>query len=353
MTDDYEDKTEQPTPKKLADAKKKGLVTKSQDLTIALLLLLSMVILYFSSGYMFRSVAALTSGLFLHLNFVVDSPEQIGWLAQEGMWEVVKIVFPLLIGVTVGAIAFNLWQTGFIFSFYPLRPKWNHLNVFHPQNYEKMWSWQTLFRMTLIFVRFQLLVVINIGLMCLDASHLQGMGKATVYEILQFIFKWTLIPGFALALMFLALAGIDYVFQRWRYMRQMRMSRREIRDEMRMMEGNEKTRGRIRAKMSAVLQIPLPRLVSDADLVIVDGGNYAIGLKYDPHQMEVPEVVCKGVGSAAIEIKSLAVKFKVPIVENSPLAQAVYRGVRQKKGIQPEHYLQVASALASAQVQQA
>lgn len=348
MADDYEDKTEQPTPKKLADARNKGLVAKSQDLVISFLLLLGMIVLYFSAGYMFERVANLSKALFTHINFQFDSLEQVQGFATLGLQAIISILLPLLLTTFLGALLFNLMQTGFIFSGYPIKPDWSRLNIFNGKNYEKMWSLQTLFRMGSNLVRFNLLVVINIGLMCLDANHLQGMSRSSAYDILLYIFKWTLIPGVALSMMFLILACFDYLFQHWRFNRQMRMSRREVKDEMRMLEGDELVRSRMRARMRGFLQVPLPKIISEADLLIADGGSYAVALKYDGQLMDVPVVIFKGTAVTSIEMRALATKFKVPIVENSFLAQALYRGVSLKKAIPPEHYLQVASALARA-----
>lgn len=348
MAEEYEDKTEEPTPKRLADAKKKGIVAKSQDLTIALMLMCSMVVLYFFSGYMYRHLSELSIGILSNLHFDYFNPDYIAQLFNWGIWQIGIIVAPALLSALAFALLFNLIQTGFVFSSYPLSPKWNKLNVFDSKNYERNFSWQTVFRLGLSLLRINLLVVINIGLMCLDVAHLRTMSNGSVYEILKYIFIVTLIPGFAISATFIVIAAADYMYQRWRYRREMRMSRREVRDEMKMLEGDLHVRSKIRAMMRSFATLPLPTLVSHADLLVADGGHIAVALQYEHGKMEVPIVIYKGKGGVALEMRALAGKCKVPIVENSPLAQALFRGVGREQSIRPEHYLQVATALAQA-----
>src|SRR5262249_32304712 len=147
------EKTEEPTQKKLADARKKGFVAKSQDLTISIMLLLSMILLSFISGYMFDKLAWLCKGILQHLNIeIVGIPFVTGWV-RWGIVQIVWIIFPLFACVVILALLCNLLQTGFIFSSYPLIPKWYKLNLFHHANYVNNFSYHALIRLSFGIVR--------------------------------------------------------------------------------------------------------------------------------------------------------------------------------------------------------
>lgn len=349
MAEDFQEKTEEPTQKKLADARKKGFVAKSQDLTISIMLLLTMVILFFISGFMFNKLAWVCKGILLHLNIdISEIPFVTAW-GRWGIVQVIWIVFPLFASVIILGVLCNLLQTGFIFSTYPLVPKWHKLNIFHHANYVNNFSYHALIRLSFGMARVMVVTVFSFTVIGYDMYSIYSMMNGTPYEVLAFILREAVIVGLSLSIGYLVVAIGDLMYQKWRFNNEMKMSRRELKDEFKQTEGDVKVKNKIREMMQSSVQPYLQKIIPFADVVVIDPfGEFAVALSYKEKKMRAPLCLARGTGKKAQFIRTLAEKHKVFIVENLNLAQSLFRTTQVDALISPEFYFRVAELLIQA-----
>lgn len=349
MSDDFLEKTEEPTPKKLADARKKGFVAKSQDLTISIMLLITMIILYFTSGFMFKQLAWLCKGILEHLNTPFTD---VFFIAAWGRWGIIQvfwIVFPLFASVIFLALLCNLIQTGFIFSTYPLSPKWYKLNLFHTANYVNNFSYHALIRLSFGLARVIFVTVFSFAVIGSDMLKIYEMMNGTTFDLLNFIHREAFLVGAILSIGYILVAIGDLMYQKWRFNKEMRMSRRELKDEVKQTEGDLKMKSKIREKMQTTVQPYLQKIVPFADVVVTDPfTRFSIALSYHENKMRAPMCLAKGTGKKAAIIRNIAQINKVFIVENHYLAQSLYRATQVDELISPKFYFRIAELLVQA-----
>lgn len=349
MAEDFHDKTEQPTPKKLADARKKGLVAKSNDVTIAFMLLGTMLIFFFFSAYMYHQLEYLCFSILNNLNYRYASLDILSWHLKQGLNHFFWMLFPLLAGCIFIAFAANIIQVGVIYSLDPLKPRWKKLNFFNLSNYERNFGLPAWVRLIFGLLRLNLVLALSYLVMSHNALYTFSMWKGTPRDILLFIFHETLTLGTACSISYILTGVLDYLFQRWRFYRQMRMSVREIKEEIKQLEGDSSIKSKIRSIMRGLAETSLMHVVPKADVVVAQGERFVVAIQYDPEHMKAPLCVCKGSFKRGAQIRRLAANHGVPIVENPYLAESMYRLVESGIPISPAFYHQVADVLAKIQ----
>jgi flagellar biosynthesis protein FlhB len=346
MAEDFHDKTEEPTPKKLADARTKGYVAKSQDLITSLHLIMCILVFFFFAGFMFRKIAALNAAVFLNLNFNFADLNILKSMVNAGLLEMLHTLLPLFVVVIVISFVMNILQTGFIFSSYPLTPKWNKLNIFNTNNYEHNFGSPAIVRLGFGITRLQIVLLLSWLVPSQEAFHIFSLGKGTAQDMLVYIKKIAILVSLGIAVGYLFIAVGDFFYQKWAFNRKMRMSKREVKDELKQTEGDVNIKIKIRSSMRAKAQANAINQLPKADLLITDGSIYAVALAYKHNKMPVPLCLCKGAQSRAAVIKELALGYSIPILDNPSLARKLFREVDSGSYITPEFYKDVASALA-------
>ncbi len=345
MTEDFHDKTEEPTPKKLADAKKKGFVAKSNDLTIALMLLGSMALFFFFSSFMFGGLEQLTIAILKGINTPFDEIELISLYLNQGLYTLLVTFSPLIFITVAMALSFNIFQTGFVFSFYPLKPKWSKLNFFYLKNYEKNFALPAVMRMLLGLLRLNLVLVLSWTVVSSDILYFFNLGRGTPADIIAFAYRKMLIVGTSYSLAYIGVAGLDYMYQKWSFLREMRMSRREIKDEMKQMEGDQTVKNKIRGMMQTLSQDNLEQEIPLADVIITDCDKYTVAIAYDATRMQAPLCLCKESGYKGAKMVKIARQHHLLIIENSLLAKAISRSIEKGSYITPLFYHAIAEIL--------
>lgn len=346
MADDFQDKTEEPTPKKLADARKKGQVAKSQDLTAALVLLASMGILLVASPFMYGILSNITVAIFTHLTENFESIEAVAYWARVGIWYLFLMASPMLFGLLLTGFFANVAQFNFLFSTEPLKPKWKNINVFDPSLYKKFFNLQAI--MKLIFGLSKLAVVGGICYLVIY-NALEEAGRLIFEEvgaIFIFITWHSFVMGIIIAIILLFLGVAEFVYQKWKFTQDMKMTKHEVKEERKQMEGDVHLKSKMRSMMQAMTQSRMKANVPHADVIIANPVHYAIALKYDEETMPAPICIAKGARKIALSIREIAENNGVPIVENPPLAQGLYRVVEIGDIVPAEFYHSVAEVLA-------
>ena len=352
--EDYLEKTEPPTPKRLAEARKKGQVAKSQDLTISVVLLVNMFVMLYFAKFMYFHLRNIFLAVYSNLDFAFDDPQIVVYWLRTGLLEILWILSPMFIGAMLSAVLINLLQVGFIFSFFPLTPKWSKINVFVGENYKKYFSIHMVLKQFFGQLRFVIVTVGSWTIVGKDMYQLYHLTQGGPRHIIVFIFHKSLQIGIFLSSAFLGIAVFDYFYQRWKFAQELKMTKREIKDEMKLLEGNISMKSKIRSLMHKLLQNQIQNYVPKANIVITEATQaQAIALIYQPDKMSAPLCVAKGSRKKAKEIIDLALKFQVPIIENSQLTKTLYMDTDVGEMVSKAFYYDVATALGQAKRQKA
>ena len=338
------ERTEQPTPRRREESRKKGQVARSPEVASAVALLAGVVALRVFGPWMMHSFTALTTSLLSEAWPSEITPEalvnKLGGLSLN----VLKILLPLMGCCCLGAVAANVLQSGFLFTTAPITPDFNRVNPL--QGLQRIFSMRGLTELIKPLLKLGLFALVAYTylraqlpvLTALSASGgLQAMG-----EIAAII--WQLLMRVALAMM--VVAGVDYLLQRRMHEKNLRMTRQDLRDEMRRSEGDPLVKARLRRVMQQLARGRMLQQVERATVVITNPTHVAVALRYDPEEYPAPLVVAKGVRLIAERIKAKAAEHHVPVVENAPLARALYRGAEPGQPIPVDLYQAVAEIIA-------
>ncbi|UAA37602.1 EscU/YscU/HrcU family type III secretion system export apparatus switch protein [Paraneptunicella aestuarii] len=323
MAEDQE-KSEQATPYKLREAKNKGQVSKSVEVTGVLMLTLGGAAFWFLHSGMIADVKSLFVYLLATAGNVNVSSHSILSIGMSILMSVLGIFAPILVVLVLGAIAFNLLQTGPVFSTHPLSIDWNRFNPV--EGFKKIISLKSLFE---LFKSLLKLAVISVVWFMWGDSWLDVVMDSYGMSENTFAQHWQS-SVFSLALMALAIllpiALLDFIFSNWQFAKKMMMSKQEVKDEHKKREGDPKIKQKQKQIQKELLQKAASlSSVKDADVVITNPEHIAVALKYDPASMFAPKVLTMGADHHAATIRKLARTHRVPIVRNIKLARQLYR----------------------------
>ena len=346
MADDEQDKeqkTEEPTGKRLEEAFEKGNIPHSREVTsFVMLAMLALVVSWFAPSILYNTKVMLTPFLADAESIPVDQ-EGLGNVLSDLMVTSVFILAVPLFGAMLAAIIANLMQNGFLFSTEPVMPKLDRISPL--SGIKRLFS----IRSVMEFVK-GLIKIIIVGAVAFVAVypelvHIKQLPSSSVEAGLMFLGSLAarMTIGVAIAMFFIAI--LDFLFQRYQYMKSLRMSRQEIKDEYKQSEGDPVIKGRLRRLRMERARKRMMAEVPKADVVITNPTHFAVALIYDNLKMKAPKVVAKGQDLIALKIREVAKEHDVPIVENPPLARALYDSAELDEEIPVTHYEAVAKII--------
>ncbi|MCU0640475.1 MAG: flagellar biosynthesis protein FlhB [Candidatus Margulisbacteria bacterium] len=339
------DKSEEPTPHRLREAREKGQVAKSKEVTTAVLLLLSYFLFRYLGEYMWRNLAEMAYAIFQLVpearNFSLGF---VAYLLILGLRAMALVLLPIF-GVTfLAALIAEAAQTGLVMALDPLTPKLERINPL--EGLKRMFSLQGF--VELIKSILKIIIVFYIAwfaakddlpfIIVLIESHpwqALVLGGDIAYRI-----------AMRVGMFYIVIAILDYLYRRWEYMRNLKMSRQEVKEEYKRLEGDPMVKQRMRDLQRAVAQQRMMSSVPQADVVVTNPTHLAVALKYEQLKMKAPVVLAKGERKQAEEIKRLAEKWEITIVQNETLARSIYRTTKVGQEIPAEFYQAVAEVLA-------
>ena len=339
-----QDKTESATTKRRQEVRNKGQVARSQEVGTAVSLLVAwLAFKAFGEGFIgsFRDV--LTSN-FQNIKTPDFSDTGMHALGVANMIVFWKLLLPIAGALILAGLVSNALQVGFHFAPAAAKPQISRLNpgsgfqrLFSVRSLEELAK--SLFKMGLVgFLSFQAINDHMDKLMTLTGSDVRG-GLSAVADV---GFELLLKVGLA----YLVIAAADYAFQRWQFEKSIKMTKQEVKEEVRSQELNEQIRSRIRSLQRQLARKRMMQRVPQADVIITNPTHFAVALQYDPAKMKAPKVVAKGQRIMAEQIKKLAREHGIPLVENKPLAQALYKAVEVDQEVPRDLYKAVAEVLA-------
>jgi len=337
------EKTEQPTGKRLSEAREKGNVAKSPDLGNAIAVLVGFLLLYAMGRTMYNSLKEVTAHTLGNLSQKDFTSDIIVETVISYTYVCAKILLPILGGLLIVGLVVSYIQIGFLFTTQTIKPDLGKLNVI--SGAKKLFNVKSFVK--LLFSVAKLLVIGGVGIFYIkkELAKLENLIDIGIAQFLIITTKLTFGLAMRVSIALVILAIIDYMYQKWQYKRGMKMSKKEVKDERKQMDGDPLIKSKIR---SAQLQMALKRMataIPKADVVVTNPTHYAIALKYDRKTMHAPKVIAKGADYLALRIREIAKKHKIPIVEDRSLARTLYKTVDVGKEIPQKLYYAVAKVL--------
>ncbi|TFG84806.1 MAG: flagellar biosynthesis protein FlhB [Spirochaetales bacterium] len=341
-----EGKTEDPTEYKLRKAREEGRVAKSQDLTGAIGLLFPVLALAIFAPWMLTTLREMIRW-FLTVSVELDPITDAGLLGRVFLSYFTRLVVPVASVAVVAAIFGNVMQVGFLFTTKPLKPDLKRIIPKFGQYLKKtVFSGEGLFGLSKNLFKIGIIVVISYLNITAEVPKLSRLFTATVWTSTIQVFSVALRIVIEVAILMLALAIPDYLFQKRQFKKNLKMTKQEVKEEHKMFEGDPKVKGRLRERMREILSKNMAINVPKADVVVTNPTHFAVAIEYNPQVAAVPTVTAKGQDEVALRIKAIARDNGVPIIENKPLARALYAAVDIGDPVPEEYYAAIANVLA-------
>ena len=344
------EKTEPATEKKLSDARKEGQVAKSKEIANGLGLLAMFLILRFWVGIMgqqfldvFHSVyGKISETVIFWRGYMPENDTAI--VFRELLWDVVLITGPIaLVGVVVAFVS-DVAQVGWKPTTKPMMPKFSKMNPI--SGFKKIISVNSLVELIKAIAKIGLIVYICYNYLEDKWELLFLLYDMPLMQALQLIATTVTDLGIRVAAIYMVIAAADFIYQKVKFAKDMRMTKQEIKDEYKQQEGDPQIKGKIRQRMREASQRRMMQDLPRADVVITNPTHYAVAIKYDPEVADAPIVLAKGEDYMAAKIKEVAKENQIEIVENKPLARMLYANVDVGQAVPPELYQAVAEVLA-------
>lgn len=341
-----EEKTEQPTSKKIRDARQKGQIAQSKELPGAV----SLLMVFFSISIFGKYIIDEIFG-YIHMtsNFIVDSDAfftsgDIKQFFDYTLLTILKLSLPLLLVALVSGTFMTYIQVGFLFSVETIQPKLEKINPL--KGLKKMFSMQSLVELVKSVLKSVLLLYVAISYVNKHLRELILVMELPPSQSAAIMWKVVFDIVIRCSVLLFVLSIFDYAFKRWKNNKDLMMTKQEIKDEYKQSEGDPQLKAKIKEKQRAFAMSRMMQEVPKADVIITNPTHFAVAIKYDPNIGDAPIVVAKGQDLIAQNIKKIATENSVPIVENKPLAQTLYKNVEIGSFVPVELYEAVAEVLA-------
>ena len=318
-------------------------MAKSRELASVAVLGVGLIVFYFYGGWLTGQLGELLSSSITAVATQAHQHADMVTLAVHAAIKYLRLLLPLMIALVVAAVLANLLQIGFIFSAESIAPKWSKIDPL--KGFQRLVSLQALAELAKSMGKIAVVGLVTfytlkgemyhlIPLTEMDISQIGTYLGATVVKIVQRGF-WAI----------LVLALLDYLYQRWEFERNLKMTKQEVKEEFKQTEGDPQVKARIRSLQRAMARKRMMAEVPKADVVITNPQNLAVALHYEPATMQAPTVVAKGAGFMAQRIRRVAEEHQVAVIEDKPLAQNLYRSVDIGEEIPAALYRAVAEIL--------
>ena len=339
-----QEKTEQPTPKRLRDAREKGQVARSRELTTMGVLLASAAGILFIGGNIITGLLNMMGGAFrLNRSDLMDI-ENVPRIFEQAMIDSIWMLLPFFTIVVAAALLSPMALSGWSFSMQAIAFKWEKLDPV--KGMARIFSWRGLMELLKALAKFSVVLVVALILLWHNVDLFLILGTEDIANSLSnagSLLGWSFL---ALSSAMILIAAFDVPFQLWDHNRQLKMTRQEVKDEYKETDGSPDLKRRIREVQMEMARRRMMQEVPKADVVITNPTHYAVALRYDQSRMSAPVVVAKGQDLIAQQIRNIAMSHDVPIMTAPPLARALYFSTELQQEIPSGLYMAVAQVLA-------
>jgi flagellar biosynthetic protein FlhB len=347
MAEDQEQvqsKTEAPTPRKREEARKKGQVAYSSDLASGFILLVGVGVFWLGGSAVGQNL----------LETIRQSLEQIGRkqldskiataMAASFLHSLLQITGLILGVISLAAFAVGVLQSGLRLSTDPLQLNWSRLSPI--KGWSRIWSQRSAMRAVMAVIKVVALGAVAWWIVCCQVNLISSSGRGSLAMAVSSGWHITIQIALAASAGLVLLGMLDYLFQRWRHEQDLKMSRREIKEEQKQEEGDPHVKARVKRLQREAAQRRMLSDVPNATVIVTNPTHVAVALQYDQATMPAPKVVAKGADLLAKRITKIAEEHQIPVLQRPPLARALYGAVETGQEIPPELYRALAEILA-------
>lgn len=336
---DPESKTEDATPKKLEDARKKGDVAKSPDVGQVLALAGAAAVIFGAGGYFTTQMAESL------LPYITSSHEMVGALeggaggqiAVNALWVAAPFMFAVMLATIIGGAGGNIAQSGLVFTTEKLKPKWSTISPMG--GFKRIYGPDGLMQFVKTLLKLIAVIVVCWYVLKPHTRELENMVTLSPVSLLPIARDMAFKLVMAAILFLGATAGLDFLWQKMRFAKRMRMSKEELKEEYKQSEGDPHVKGKLKQIRMQRSRQRMMANVPNATVIVTNPTHYSVALRYEPDEGDgAPICVAKGIDAVALRIREVAREHNVPIVENIPLARALYAQVDIDEVIPKEHF---------------
>ena len=321
MADDLE-KTEEPTSKKIEEARKEGNVPKSMELTGFIILFLASLIMIFYMKFVTGRVEEYFKYIYTLIGAEITN-ERFYQIVIKSLGFFLIILLPVMFVIVIAAVIGNVSQFGFLFTVKPIIPKFDKINPV--KGFKRLFSIKIFVEGLKTTLKVFIAFLVGFWLFWSFLPEIPKLELMQIFEQLKWFENKAAIIIFSMLGVFFTFAIIDFIYQRYTYKKSLRMSKQEIKDEFKQTEGNPEIKAKIRQIQREMAKKRMMAEVPKADVVITNPTHYAVAIRYDREKEDAPRVVAKGTDYLALKIKEIAREAGVMIVENPPLARELYK----------------------------
>lgn len=337
------ERTEEATQQRREDFRKRGQVAQTRELSSVLLLFASVLIIWLMSRYFFQQIYELFfASMGDNLIEMVRGGQTLNSLASFAVAKTAYLLLPVLGICWVVGLVSSLLQTGFLYNEEALQIKWERMDPV--QGFKKMLSMRALTEGIKAVAKLTLILFISYLLLKDYIQTLPALMNFSLIQIFEFLGSLTIRLLAGVGFFMLTLAGIDYLYQRWEMEKEMKMTKQEIKEEIKSREGDPMVRARIKRIQREMAGKRMMEDVPKADVIVTNPTHIAIALKYD-ETMVAPTLIAKGADLVAEKIREMAKSHNIPIIENKPLARTMFKTLKIGQTIPKELYTAVAEVL--------
>ena len=337
-----QEKTEQPSEHKLKKSRDDGQVARSKDLATTISLLATLIVLKFSFGLFYSGLEDLFRTSYVNFHQSEIKPDDVTLVLGHNLLTFMKLMLPLLI-TTLLVVLLSLAPGGWVFSPKNFAPKLSKLNPI--TGLGRIFSMQNLAELLKSILKVAVLMATAVILLITTAPKFMALQRADVFTAISGAMSLAFYVALMLIMVFVLFAIIDIPLQRFFFLKKLRMTKQEIKEEHKNQEGSPELKARVKQLQRQLSQRQISRVMKDADVVIVNPQHYAVALRYDLKKAEAPFVIAKGVDEMAQYIRKMANAYQLEIVEAPPLARAVYYSTQVNQQIPMALYTAVAHVL--------
>ncbi|MDK2917404.1 MAG: flagellar biosynthesis protein FlhB [Candidatus Petromonas sp.] len=340
------EKTEKATPKRKREAREKGQVLQSKEINSAFVLFFAFLTLNFLGKYWTKSIFSFyikVTGYSSNIDSIFTY-KNMNLLLNDTVFVLLRLASPiLLVSLVVGLICSYL-QVGFLFTTKPLNIKLDRINPFN--GFKRLFSLNSIVELIKALIKTSILIYVTISYLIKEYSNILNVFDMSIISTVQYLWKIVFNLALRSSLVLIALAVLDYLYKKWEYEKELKMSKHEVKEEFKQTEGDPLVKSKIKEKQRQMAMSRMMQDVPKADVVITNPTHFAVALVYDDNIDTAPKVIAKGKDLIAQNIKKIAKTNDIPLVENKPLAQNLFYTVELGEVIPPKLYEAVAEVLA-------
>lgn len=338
------DKTEDATPKRKSDARKKGQVARSKELTSTLTLAGITLVLLTLGDFCFNMLSNDTYKYLFNYLTVELNVAILKKIVLNSLLTIFKVLLPVAIPIMIIGVIGNIMQTGFLHTAEPLKPKFSKLNPL--KGFKNFFSARTLVDLIKNISVVSIIIYLSYKFCIKNFNDILNLTNLHLSSVLKSFNKIIVGLLFQISIFMSVIAVADYIFQRYQHNKDLKMSKQEVKEEYKQMEGDPQVKGKIRQKQREMASRRMMQSVPDATVIITNPTHFSVALKYNEDGANAPILVAKGADYVAFKIKDIAKNNNIPIYENKPLARNIFDNVELNSEIPEELFQAVAEILA-------